>query len=137
MKRIKLILAALAAGILVAGCGDGVSRTFSNESTDCDKAAVSIGEKTIIFNIDGYETRSTNRYKLNLSCGDTMYVYMDNCILINSNTDSYLIRKLCYGGNAVLEETIDKWLEEEYGGGSVTIMDTQEEVRAAHGNNQT
>ena len=110
MKRIKIILATLAAGILVAGCGDG--NTFSNASTNCDKAAVSIGENTIIFNIDSYEVRSTNRYKLNLSCGDTMYVYMDNCILINSNTDSYLIRKLCYGGNAMLEETIDMWLKE-------------------------
>lgn len=108
MKRIKIILSALVAGILVAGCGDGTHSAFSNSSTDCDKAAVSIGERTIIFNIDSYEVRSTNRYKLNLSCGDTMYVYMDNCVLINSNEDSYLIRKLCYGGNAVLEETIDK-----------------------------
>lgn len=112
MKRIKLILAALVAGILVAGCSDGTSSVFSNESADRDKATVSIGENTIIFNIDSYEVRSTNRYKLNLSCGDTMYVYMDNCVLINSSTDSYLIRKLCYGRNAVLEETIDKWLKE-------------------------
>lgn len=108
LKFIALIVCGMILSALVVYVGVKSLFAGSSESPEYDKAAVTVGENTIIFNIEDYATATDGAIKLKLSSGDYLYIDTKNCVLIDSDADSFLLRKLCYGGNAITEDYLEK-----------------------------
>lgn len=110
LKFIALIVCCMILAVLVIVLIESVKNlaTGAAETREYDKAAVTVGENTIIFNIEDYATATDGAIKLKLSSGDYLYIDTKNCVLIDSDADSFLIRKLCYGGNAIMEDYLER-----------------------------
>lgn len=111
LKFIALIICCMIVAVLVIILVESAKNNLASSASrtpEYDKAAVTVGENTIIFNIDDYSFPCNGTVRLNLSSGDMMYIDTENCILIDSDADSFLIRKLCYGGNAIMEDYLER-----------------------------
>ena len=110
LKFIALIICCMIFAVLVIALIESVKNleTGAAETREYDKAAVTVGENTIIFNIEDYATAPDGAIKLKLSSGDYLYIDPKNSVLIDSDADSFLIRKLCYGGNAIMEDYLER-----------------------------
>lgn len=113
MKFVALIICCMIAAVLIVSIIESVKNLAVSASgtREYDKAAVTVGENTIIFNIEDYSTNSIGTIKLKLSSGDCLCIDTKNCVLIDSDADSFLLRKLCYGGNAITEDYLERVMD--------------------------